>query len=117
MASLEGGGPPSAPTKPGRSAIGSQGKSNKRAPFPAWTLVSVIPVMIRVSEPAYCRAFDSAHVLAKLPEEPFILFVGALQPHKRIGRLLSAYSRLNSPPPLVVTGHDVARQSDVLPSG
>jgi glycosyltransferase involved in cell wall biosynthesis len=43
--------------------------------------------------------------LAKLPEEPFILFVGALRPIKGIEVLLEAYRRLESPsPPLVLLG-------------
>jgi glycosyltransferase involved in cell wall biosynthesis len=40
----------------------------------------------------------------QLPEEPYILFVGALQPHKGLGPLLTAYARLESPPPLVLIG-------------
>ena len=42
--------------------------------------------------------------LESLPDEPFILFVGALQPHKGIYELLSAYEKLTSPPPLVLIG-------------
>jgi glycosyltransferase involved in cell wall biosynthesis len=49
-------------------------------------------------------AGDDATLLERLPPEPFILFVGALQPHKGIEPLLSAYSRLKTPPPLVVVG-------------
>jgi glycosyltransferase involved in cell wall biosynthesis len=39
----------------------------------------------------------------RLPPE-FILFVGALQPHKGIVHLLAAYQRIKSPPPLVLIG-------------
>ena len=42
--------------------------------------------------------------LEGLPSEPFILFVGALQPHKGIEPLLAAYSRMSGPPPLVIVG-------------
>lgn len=42
--------------------------------------------------------------MAYLPAEPFILFVGALQPHKGLGPLLAAYKKLKSPPPLVLLG-------------
>ncbi|HYO43892.1 MAG TPA: glycosyltransferase family 4 protein [Candidatus Limnocylindrales bacterium] len=39
-----------------------------------------------------------------LPKGPFILFVGALQPHKGVGPLIAAYRRLADPPPLVMIG-------------
>jgi glycosyltransferase involved in cell wall biosynthesis len=41
---------------------------------------------------------------AKLPTQPYILFVGALQPHKGLGPLIAAYQRLNNPPPMVLIG-------------
>jgi glycosyltransferase involved in cell wall biosynthesis len=40
----------------------------------------------------------------QLPGVPFILFVGALQPHKGLSPLLAAYRLLPSPPPLVIIG-------------
>jgi glycosyltransferase involved in cell wall biosynthesis len=40
----------------------------------------------------------------RLPTSPFILFVGALQPHKGLYELLSAYDRLERRPPLVLIG-------------
>jgi glycosyltransferase involved in cell wall biosynthesis len=40
----------------------------------------------------------------RLPSQPFILFVGALQPHKGLAPLLAAYGRLASPPPLTLIG-------------
>lgn len=43
-------------------------------------------------------------VLDRLPAEAYILFVGALAPHKGIPTLLAAYQRLASPPPLVLIG-------------
>src|SRR5918999_2264168 len=39
-----------------------------------------------------------------LPSEPYILFVGALQSHKGIHALLSAYESLEDRPPLVLVG-------------
>ena len=42
--------------------------------------------------------------LADLPDEPFVLFVGALRAIKGVGELLAAYERLDSPPPLVLIG-------------
>lgn len=49
------------------------------------------------------RAADPA-VMAQLPKEPFILFVGGLQINKGVGVLIEAYRRLNRPPPLVLIG-------------
>lgn len=49
----------------------------------------------------------------QLPTEPFLLFVGALQPHKGLNLLLEVYSRLETPPPLVLIGsswHDTPKQ-------
>jgi glycosyltransferase involved in cell wall biosynthesis len=42
--------------------------------------------------------------LERLPSEQYILFVGSLRPLKGITDLLSAYQRLESPPPLVLIG-------------
>ena len=42
--------------------------------------------------------------IAKLPHEPFILFVGALRRVKGVYQLLDAYQQLKSPPPLVLIG-------------
>jgi glycosyltransferase involved in cell wall biosynthesis len=48
-------------------------------------------------------ALDQAYT-DRLPDRPYILFVGALQPHKGLGPLLAAYERLDDPPPLVLIG-------------
>ena len=42
--------------------------------------------------------------LAKLPAEPFILYVGAFRKVKGLETLFAAYNRLDSPPPLVLMG-------------
>jgi len=47
---------------------------------------------------------DDAACLLDLPEEDFILFVGALTAKKGIYVLLDAYARLENPPPLVLIG-------------
>ena len=43
-------------------------------------------------------------ILERLPEEPFILFVGAFRKVKGLETLFDAYRRLPSPPPLVLMG-------------
>jgi glycosyltransferase involved in cell wall biosynthesis len=46
---------------------------------------------------------DSAR-LEELPDEPFLLFVGALRRIKGVEQLLAAYAMLHDPPPLVLIG-------------
>jgi glycosyltransferase involved in cell wall biosynthesis len=59
-----------------------------------------------------------ADLLRRLPQEPFILFVGALLPQKGIWPLLSAYERLRAPrPPLVLLGPTSYKSPTDLPSG
>lgn len=47
---------------------------------------------------------DVASWLARLPQEPFILFVGAFRRVKGLETLFEAYRQLDSPPPLVLMG-------------
>lgn len=54
--------------------------------------------------------------LATLPDEPFILFVGALRRIKGVRELLTAYSSLRNPPPLVLIGTE-APDTPPIPSG
>jgi len=57
-------------------------------------------------------------LLALLPSDPYILFVGALQPQKGIWPLLSAYGRLRSPaPPLVLLGPTSYKSPTEFPAG
>ena len=51
-----------------------------------------------------------------LPDEPFVLFVGALRRVKGIETLFAAYAKLDSPPPLVLIG-TLERDSPPIPSG
>jgi glycosyltransferase involved in cell wall biosynthesis len=50
-----------------------------------------------------------AEVMSRLPQEPFILYVGAFRMIKGIAELVAAYERLSEPPPLVLIG---TRESD-----
>jgi glycosyltransferase involved in cell wall biosynthesis len=55
-----------------------------------------------------------AHV-SQLPQEPFILFVGALLPHKGIDVLLDAYTQVRAAPPLVLIGSVWAQSPTQFP--
>ncbi|HET9850875.1 MAG TPA: glycosyltransferase family 4 protein [Candidatus Limnocylindrales bacterium] len=57
-------------------------------------------------------------LLARLPDEPYILFVGALLPQKGIWPLLAAYRLLQAPaPPLVLLGPSSYKSPTELPDG
>lgn len=55
--------------------------------------------------------------LQALPTEPFILFVGGLQPRKGLSTLLDAYTRLKDAPPLVLIGYDTPDSPKSFPAG
>lgn len=67
--------------------------------------------MERCAEPAI------QSYLEQLPSEPFILFVGALRRVKGLEQLLTAYERLDSPPPLVLIGTVERDTPRVFPGG
>jgi glycosyltransferase involved in cell wall biosynthesis len=57
-------------------------------------------------------------LLQRLPHEPYILFVGALNPQKGIWPLLGAYRRLRQPaPPLVLLGPSFYNSPKEFPPG
>lgn len=56
-------------------------------------------------------------VLAQLPLERFILFVGSFSRIKGDRLLIEAYSRLDSPPPLVMIGRRVPEPLPAFPAG
>lgn len=60
--------------------------------------------MSAVSSTGSPMVVAASTLLDRLPAEGYILFVGALAPHKGILPLLSAYQRLAKPPPLVLIG-------------
>jgi glycosyltransferase involved in cell wall biosynthesis len=53
----------------------------------------------------------------RLPNQPFILFVGALRRVKGINQLLEAYQNLNAPPPLVLIGTIESDSPSQFPPG
>jgi glycosyltransferase involved in cell wall biosynthesis len=60
---------------------------------------------------------DVQQYLARLPQEPFILFVGALRRVKGVEQLLAAYQHLDAPPPLVMIGTIESDTPSVFPPG
>jgi len=56
-------------------------------------------------------------LLEQLPDSPYILFVGGLQPRKGLGELLVAYSQLIAPPPLVLIGYTTRDMPKSYPRG
>jgi glycosyltransferase involved in cell wall biosynthesis len=63
----------------------------------------VIPNFIPDRDPAADPRTTA--MLAELPREPFILYVGGLAPIKGVDVLLRAYRRLHEPPPLALIGY------------
>jgi glycosyltransferase involved in cell wall biosynthesis/GT2 family glycosyltransferase len=58
-----------------------------------------------------------AEILAQLPEQPFIFFVGALRRVKGIVELCQAYEQLDSAPPLVLAGPPAPDTPKSFPEG
>jgi glycosyltransferase involved in cell wall biosynthesis/GT2 family glycosyltransferase len=56
-------------------------------------------------------------LMALLPEEPFILYVGAFRRIKGIEELFDAYGRLENPPPLVLVGTRAPDTPSEFPAG
>jgi glycosyltransferase involved in cell wall biosynthesis len=79
-----------------RDLVGREGRK------PHNNYVRKLPVIPSGREPFEKQTYNQ--ILDRLPNEPFILFVGALRPLKGVVDLLSAYRRLESPPPLVLIG-------------
>jgi glycosyltransferase involved in cell wall biosynthesis len=76
---------------------------------------SVVLPSFRESGPP---AGGDASALSRLPDEPFILFVGALRREKGVVPLLAAYTRLEDPrPPLVLLGTRERDTPTSLPPG
>jgi glycosyltransferase involved in cell wall biosynthesis len=56
-------------------------------------------------------------VMAQLPEQPFILFVGGFREIKGIYELFTAYEGLEDPPPLVLVGTFTSDSPTTFPEG
>jgi glycosyltransferase involved in cell wall biosynthesis len=76
-------------------------------------LERVIPsFLVDVDEPA-----GKSDFIQRLPREPYILYVGSLQLRKGLVPLMTAYSRLKAPPPLVVIGYKAWGALESYPPG
>jgi glycosyltransferase involved in cell wall biosynthesis len=74
---------------------------------------SVVPNFVRAAQ----DAGSHAHLLAVLPKEPFLLFVGDVRRDKGIDVLLDAYARLDDRPPLIIIGARWPNSPERLPPG
>jgi glycosyltransferase involved in cell wall biosynthesis len=73
----------------------------------------IIPSFMEDEEEQPKAGTDLQVFINQLPEEPFILFVGALRLVKGLQQLLDAYERLEAAPPLVLIGtieHDTPKK-------
>lgn len=75
-----------------------------------------IEIVPNFGEDLSAKPIDEA-ILAQLPRQPFILFVGALRRVKGIVELCQAYERLDSPPPLVLAGPPAPDTPESFPEG
>lgn len=75
-----------------------------------------IEIVPNFGEDVSAKPVDEA-ILAELPEQPFILFVGALRQVKGIVELCAAYERLESPPPLILAGPMAPDTPEDFPEG
>ncbi|MEZ4863307.1 MAG: glycosyltransferase family 4 protein [Caldilineaceae bacterium] len=79
------------------SHVNSEGSHSIKAVIPSFRENGIDTV--RYSEDPTLQRY-----VEQLPATPFILFVGALRKVKGVEQLLAAYTRLASPPPLVLIG-------------
>lgn len=77
----------------------------------AGDLHRIVPNFIRELPPPV----ESDPVLAALPEEPFILYMGDVTVDKGGGQLVEAYRSLERPPPLVLVGRCYLRELEAVP--
>lgn len=67
-------------------------------------LETVIPSFQETEKPDRSSVQELDDYLSRLPDQPFILFVGAFRRVKGVHLLLDAYRQLHAPPPLVMIG-------------
>lgn len=85
---------------------------------PHWADVAFERIPDIVTPPAQAILADAdLELVERLPSEPFILYVGALQPHKGMAVLLRAHAMLRKPPPLVLIGTRWPDTPESFPAG
>jgi glycosyltransferase involved in cell wall biosynthesis len=75
--------------------------------------IDIIPSFLAEDAPSTIEG----DVLSRLPAEPFILFVGRIEPQKGIATLISAWSALARRPPLVLVGPRSHLSPQTFPEG
>ena len=99
------------------SAIHSVSRFTAEATVPNLGILGVEPEVIpNFMSSNGDESVDDA-ILAELPDEPFIFFVGHLRPYKGVNVLLDAYGRLEDPPPLVLVGTLASDSPEAFPPG
>ncbi len=99
------------------SAIHSVSRFTAQATVPHLGIPGVEPEVIPNFMASNGAEPIDAAILAQLPHEPFIFFVGHLRPYKGVNVLLDAYARLEDPPPLVLVGTLASDSPEAFPPG
>lgn len=88
------------------------------SPLSAQLIEAIIPSFREDDEEtAYSDDAEVQQYLEQLPDEPYILFVGALRRVKGVQQLLDAYEQLEGAPPLVLIGTWESDSPERLPRG
>jgi glycosyltransferase involved in cell wall biosynthesis len=83
-------------------AVSSAVAAGSRAGLPARTWPTVIPTMVPNGLPALAEQTKRPDFLPT--QDGYLMFVGALGPHKGVGVLLEARRRMRTTPPMVLIG-------------
>jgi glycosyltransferase involved in cell wall biosynthesis len=90
------------------SASIAEGNRLQASGIPYSIIPNFIPDRVDASEP------QSPPEIPGLPDEPFLLYVGAISRVKGVPELLRAYAGIDGPPPLVLIGYPSAETDEIL---